>query len=507
MSILWQTISELFRKTPEEKLSGLPDFRNAGPALTLPIQGGVQVVVPNSLELLTPYILLEQQDWFEDEIKFLRRLLLPGQRVIDIGANYGVYTLSMAKTVGSAGHVWAFEPASATAKLLAKGIAANQFTQVTLDHRALSNISGTAQFSLHEKSEFNSLVHDGRPSSDVTESVQVVTLDECLDHYGWHGIEFLKMDAEGEEANILEGGKRFFAELSPLVQYEVKDASKMHLELIETFAGFGYNSYRLIPGLDLLVPFDSDSAPDGYLLNLFCCKNDLAEKLETRGFLLRDQRHLNAFPAQDARSEVIDRAAYTWRHTIAQLPYGIALAGMWASNMADGESGGDRDKADIGQALIDYAISRDASLSALARWSALESSLSQLETLTTRSASHLRLATLARVARDCGERGLAVSALQFLLGDAKSHSSQEDINEPFLVPAERFDRLPPGKFINDWLLTAILESFEQLGSFSSFHSKSTSQERLELICSRGFGSREMERRLHLLRARLDSVTS
>ena len=507
MSILWHTISDLFGKSPGQNVSGLPDFHKAGPTLTLPIQDGVQVVVPNSLELLTPYILLEQQDWFEDEIKFLRRLLLPGQRVIDIGANYGVYTLSMAKTVGSAGHVWAFEPASATAKLLAKGIAANQFTQVTLDHRALSNISGTAQFSLHEKSEFNSLVHDGRPSSDVTESVQVVTLDECLDHYGWHGIEFLKMDAEGEEANILEGGKRFFAELSPLVQYEVKDASKMHLELIETFARFGYDSYRLVPGLDLLVPFDSQSTPDGYLLNLFCCKNDLAEKLEARGFLLRDQRFLKTSPAQDARGEVIDLDTYAWQHTIARLPYGMALAGMWAGNMAGAESGEDRDRAELGRVLMDYAISRDASLSALVRWSALESSLNLLKTLTNRSASHLRLATLARVARDCGERGLAVSALQFLLGAAKSHSGQDDMCEPFLAPAERFDLLLPGNFIENWVLTAVLEAFEQLGSFSSFHTKTTARERLELIFSRGFGSREMERRLHLLRARFDTVTS
>lgn len=506
MSILWQTISDLLGKRPVENLSGLPDFRQAGPSLTLPMQDGVQVVVPNSLDLLTPYILLEQRDWFEDEIKFLRRLLLPGQKIIDVGANYGVYTLSTAKTVGPSGRVWAFEPASATAKLLAEGIAVNKFSQITLDRRALSNASGTAQFALHERSEFNSLVH-GQSSSGVSESVQIVTLDECLDHYAWRDIDFLKLDAEGEEANILEGGRRFFAELSPLVQYEVKDASKMHLELIEAFAKFGYSSYRLVPALDLLVRFDSASTPNGFLLNLFCCKDTLAEKLEARGFLLRDQRHPNAFRAQDARERVIDRDAYTWQRTIARLPYGMALARIWASNMVGEGSSGNRDRADLAQALIDYAISRDVSLSAFARWSALESSLNLLKILTNRSASHLRLATLARVARDCGERGLAVSALQFLLGEAKSHSSHDDMDEPFLAPAERFDLLPPGNFIKDWLLTAVLEAFEQLGSFSSFHSNTTARERLELICSRGFGSPEMERRLHLLRARIDQVTS
>ncbi|MBK7673942.1 MAG: hypothetical protein IPJ27_03790 [Candidatus Accumulibacter sp.] len=56
---------------------------------TLTMVDEVRVVVPDSLDLITPYVLLEQQDWFEDEIKFLRHLLQPGQKVIDIGANYG----------------------------------------------------------------------------------------------------------------------------------------------------------------------------------------------------------------------------------------------------------------------------------------------------------------------------------------------------------------------------------------------------------------------------------
>jgi len=102
--------------------------------------------------------LREQQDWFEDEIKFLRHLLQPGQKVIDIGANYGVYALCMARAVGPTGQVWAFEPSSSTAGLLAEGIAANGFAQVTLVQRALSSASGTARLSLSPHSELNALV-------------------------------------------------------------------------------------------------------------------------------------------------------------------------------------------------------------------------------------------------------------------------------------------------------------------------------------------------------------
>jgi hypothetical protein len=63
------------------------------PTTTLTLVDGVRIIVPDSLNIITTYVLREQKDWFEDEIKFLRQLLQPGDRVIDVGANYGVYTL------------------------------------------------------------------------------------------------------------------------------------------------------------------------------------------------------------------------------------------------------------------------------------------------------------------------------------------------------------------------------------------------------------------------------
>jgi hypothetical protein len=66
-------------------------------ATMLALVDGVRIVAPNSIELITPDVLHEQQDFFEDELPFVRGLLQAGQKVIDIGANYGVYTLSMAQ--------------------------------------------------------------------------------------------------------------------------------------------------------------------------------------------------------------------------------------------------------------------------------------------------------------------------------------------------------------------------------------------------------------------------
>ena len=80
---------------------------------------------------MTTFILLEQNDWFEDEIKFIRHFIKPGMSVVDIGANYGLYTLTIADLLGNSGKIWAFEPTEATSDCLRESISFNKFNNVS----------------------------------------------------------------------------------------------------------------------------------------------------------------------------------------------------------------------------------------------------------------------------------------------------------------------------------------------------------------------------------------
>lgn len=467
---------------------------------TLTLVDGTRVVVPDSLELITPYVLREQQDWFEDEIKFLRHLLRPGEKAIDIGANYGVYTVAMAQAVGPAGHVWAFEPASGTAGLLAASIEANHFAQVTLERCALSSAAGTAQLALHEHSELNALVRGGR-AGGASETVPVTTLDECLRTRDWRDIAFVKIDAEGEEAAILQGGARFFFDRSPLVQYEIKAGVDLHMELVQAFAEVGYASYRLVPGLDLLVTFDTRSPPDKFLLNLFCCNYARAADLAAGGFLV----NVAAVPGRsrgrlrNAWDRLTGRNPHDWRATIAKLPYAAPFAQAWEQTVRAGRS------REVEAALALHARSRDATLSASERYAALEASFRRFGVLCENEPSYLRLASYARVAREFGARAAATSALS-RLAEGILKGDGADAREPFLAPAARFDALAPGGAPRDWVLAAALEELERLGSFSSFYTGDSARARLEMIRDLGFASAEMQRRLDLLHRRFGATT-
>lgn len=462
--------------------------------LTLTLIDGTRVVVPDNLNLITPYVLQEQLDWFEDEIKFLRRALTPSQQIIDIGANYGVYTLSMARAVGAGGHIWCFEPASGTAAFLAQGIAANGYGHVTLEKSALSSQPGTARLSLHDNAELNEIIRDGAapPATVASEEVPLTTLDLCQERFGWPAIDFMKIDAEGEEANILRGGARFFATQSPLVEYEVKAGPALHLGLVEQFAALGYRSYRLVPGLGVLTPFSTGEAPDDFLLNLFCCKEDRARELAARG-LLADPALVPG--ATGAELEALAaQPQYQWRATVAPLPYGQALLAHWEQAMAGGQN------ANVERILALHAVSRDEALPATTRVTALRTGLDLARVLISTQAGFLRLATFARLALEYGARSQALQALAHLANSITQQGRMAP-GEPFLTPDAEFETIHPGQALGNWVLAAVLTEVERKGSFSSFYTGQEPRQRLEALVQLGFATPEIQRRLALLKRR------
>jgi protein O-GlcNAc transferase len=468
--------------------------------IVLEIVDGIRIAVPDSLNLITTYVLREQRDWFEDEIKFVRHLLEPGQHAIDIGANYGVFTLSMAQAVGPNGRIWAFEPASTTFEFLSKSVAINESRQVVLDQRGLSFEEGSVELMLNENSELNEIVRDDSVTG-TTETIRITSLDHLMKEYDWAKVDFIKIDAEGEEARIIAGGQGFFSGNSPLVQYEVKAGETLHFELVQAFNEIGYSSYRLVPGLNLLTPFIPDEPADGYLLNLFCCKADRASKLAARGLLIRSEQ-IPAGSSEMLSEDLLQRwnndGRFAWQKALAQLPYGRLMATRWQQTTEKKQS------SVVERALALYSISMSGNVPTADRYLALRESFNILNTLCTSQPEHLRLASLARVARDFGARVVATKALGRAVDQAMK-SRKVDFSEPFLAASKRFDGIPPGQAMGNWGMGSILEALEQNAYFSSFYAGPSCRQRLQLIIELGFGSEEMKRRFDLVNRRFFSA--
>ncbi len=444
----------------------------------------MMVSVPDSWELMTTYILREQEDWFEDEIRFLRKFVHPGMRVIDVGANYGLYSLAVAHALGESGRVIAVEPCSETAAHLRETLAINGFDQVTVVQSALSNRIGTARLQTGVNSELNSLAADGQFGAS-TEEVDLTTLDRLVEKYGCSDIDFIKIDAEGEEERIIAGGKQFLRAQSPLVMYEIKSGETINLGLVDAFAALGYASYRLVPGLGILAPFDGAGKLEAYQLNLFCCKADRAARLIDDGFLTL---------ASD--DPPVAASGHWWRDVLAQRAFAQELAGTWSS----ANNATDRKGTGYESVLALYGTSREGGHDASKRYAALRAAFERSSLLSRTDVDPYHLSTYARVACEFGERQAAAS----LIVRAIQSVVQADpglAREPFLPAGEHFDEIAPAGNSLNWLLASLLDQVVLLYAYSTYFAPPELLQNLEVIKSTGFQRSEMERRRQLMRMR------
>jgi FkbM family methyltransferase len=455
-------------------------------AITVHIKDDVSICVPNDIGLITPYVLLEQEDWFEDEIKFVRKILKPGMQVVDIGANYGTYTLTAANKVGPQGKVWAFEPSSKASNFLATSIGTNNFRNVDLIKMGLSDKCGEALLGINANEELNAVVdRESKDKFENCERIELASLDRCMERYGWNYIDFVKIDAEGHEKKIIEGGKSFLNSNSPLVMYEIKAGDQVNLDLTRQFKLYGYESYKLIPGLNALAPFSLTEKVDGYQLNLFCCKDDRKETLKQSNLLIDEP----------LTRDIKDLPEDAWSDYLLQFPYAKQMWNRWRVYcQAPRFEGWEAYK----QALNNYAMTQNHECPLRVRYGYLKRAYEGLLKLAEGSSNLSRLQSFIRVATDLGHRENAVSALRYLAQSLKANQSLAVI-EPFLPLSHSFQDIDVGDKLGNWMATSILEQYEKLRAFSSYYTGRASLEAYELLTNLGFQTPELERRRQLVR--------
>lgn len=434
------------------------------PTEFIPLKDGTQICAPANITLMTPYILHEQGDWFEDEIHFVRKLIQPGMVCLDIGANYGLYSCAIASRLAGNGKLWCFEPAPTTAESLRETIKRNAYQgQIEVEECGLSDKQGTAVFYVSPNAELNSLEPQESPHTERVE-IQLKTLDQFADERALSEVDFVKLDAEGEEVKILEGGRQFFERCQPLVMFELMHVEKVNKALLGAFIEIQYELFYLVPGLDVLARFDLSSGYDPYLLNLFAVPKAKVTFWSEEGIIVGVDKEI------------------------------------------DKEIDNDQDESQGSSGLIVKHTKRanDLALDAPTRYASLQAAYAMVQDLDLEAASAPLLSSAARVAFSAGRREHGLRILeQYLKQLVPNHLPEVD--EDYLPPLGIYDDKPLAERPEVNLCAVMVDAYLRLSHRSGYFTRTPKKQLFDLLRYFGALSKEMARREQVWLARENAL--
>lgn len=213
-------------------------------------------------------------------ISYIISSIKSGQTVLDIGAHKAGYLYFMQKQVGDKGYVYAFEPQSNLFQYLKKIKKLFKWDNVTIEHLALSDASENVTLyiptnKISSGSSPGATILEPNRRSEFGKTEEVKT--ETLDSYCYHKQikpDFLKIDVEGNELSVFQGGIETLKKYKPkiLVEIEARHVGKEKvLETFEFMKSLGYKGYIIhdltyIP----LIEFDFDKHQNTAIKKNYC---------------------------------------------------------------------------------------------------------------------------------------------------------------------------------------------------------------------------------------------
>lgn len=224
------------------------------------IKGLVRDMLPARWQVPAKHLFLNAAGGLEAELALLPQLIRPGERALDIGANYGTYALTLAR-LGA--RVDLFEPNPAIAAVLAAW--AKGRSGIAVHALALSDRAGKAELVIPGE---DGVEHDSSAAlagGAVAQGRRVAVPLAPLDSMGITDAALIKIDVEGHEDAVLRGAAATIAASNPalIVEIEQRHIARPIGEAFAEVQAMGYRGWFLCSGALLpLSAFDAGHHQD-----------------------------------------------------------------------------------------------------------------------------------------------------------------------------------------------------------------------------------------------------
>jgi len=234
-------------------------------------RGGMTVVIPEYVSMA-----IYRYGFFEEELSWaILYLLKPGMTFIDIGAHFGYFTLLSSLLVSDRGQVHSFEPTPSSFRILSHNVKAKK--NIRLQQKAVFSENTTVCLNDYgikyaaSNSIYEPRLSPGRRARLIAKRCWVpsVTFDTYLSETAIHP-DFIKIDAESAEMEILKGMEKTLQEFHPILSlevggYQVDGAAKVD-QLIHHLENRGYKAFRIAKKEFRAAPESSSWAEDENLI-------------------------------------------------------------------------------------------------------------------------------------------------------------------------------------------------------------------------------------------------
>ena len=224
------------------------------------------------------------------DFKIIKNNVKDGDNVIDLGANIGYFTLILAKLVGPTGKVFAFEPDPRNLALLKKNVEYNNYKNVIIVPKAVSNVNDKCTLYTGQKTFGQNKIYKPKKTKIqkfIPIDSETVRLDDFFKTNGLlDKISFIKMDVEGAEFLALSGMKEILK-----LNKNIKIFTEAEISYLED-AGSSYDQF-----IDLLTENDfTFSLADNRSETLTKVNKSQLEKI------LNDEGSVNIFCVRELNS-------------------------------------------------------------------------------------------------------------------------------------------------------------------------------------------------------------
>lgn len=172
------------------------------------------------------------------EQELFAQLVKPGAVVVEVGANVGAHTVVLSQWAGHGGEVHAFEPQRIVFQTLCANLALNQCTNVFARQAGVGAANGSIVVPAIDPATRYNFGGVSLHAEGAGERVPLVTLDSL----GLRACNFLKVDVEGMEVEVLQGAASMIRACRPFMFLE-NDREERSEELITRVFDLGYRAF------------------------------------------------------------------------------------------------------------------------------------------------------------------------------------------------------------------------------------------------------------------------